>query len=514
MLSKKQGAMIRVSACLLQQQQQCHSFSTGLVKEKHPSLTITTNEATLQCAAAEVSVLGSAAQEAQRLSELAAQCRSKKQKDNNSNVVSKAVAAEVRKPTLTADEKTIEGALEGAQKLLFVTTRSSPLQDAIQNKQGADPKIKRQISCLHRAFLAVTSWCLNVVDTTGNGDPRVLEKALEVARRAHQLQLPFILPLHQRLMAAIATHYDPQVHYRRSGAPPRNKLRTPGGLILEIAERASCSLGPQAISSSHFFRDALVALAKRRRYNDIVVILRGMESQFRIVELELDTLAHLLAVLKDTVEEEERQDSAELPSLSDNADFLEILNLLNPYVWKTMSNYRTLSHILTKNKTQHIRDEMHRKGKSLGLEDTMIEGLLPPRDHDSVLPTSPSHLANSSTERRKRTTTTTNNDELDDMASWVYCRERYSLPDIGIQIEKLYQDQEYRYGNELELLILTRMADEEVDDDDDDDSNESRGDRMEDDFPIEDDDLDIFPWEDEYFDEFSSDDDDDTNGRV
>ncbi|CAB9502200.1 expressed unknown protein [Seminavis robusta] len=359
-------------------------------------------------------VLGSAAEEAQRLSELAAQCRRVEAKKpetimKQKPVITTTTTTTTPSPLSLEDEKALESALDGAQKLLSVTTKSSPLLDAIQNKPTANPDIQRQIACLHRAFIVVTSWCLDVVDRTC--DKTALDKALQVARRAHQLQLPLHVPLHQRLVVAIAQHYDPI-----ATSVPKHRVRSPAGLILEIAERAAVSFDRTAVATSPFFRDALVALAQRHHYHDILTLMRGMESQFRIVELELETLAQLLAVLQDQCD----NDNNDI-AVTDQKDFYEILSRLNPYVWKTMSQYSPLTERLTTTTKQ--------------------------QPQQSVLPTTP-------TPKPK--------DDWYYFRNWIYQTDspRQVLPDITAQMDDLYAHNELRYSEALERSILkSLMAD-------------------------------------------------------
>ena len=504
--------------------------STGFVQEQHPS-----SAAASDVSSSPKGILISAAEEAKRLSDLAAKNRpaapTKSQTEltlpattsSSSSLSSFPSSAEVT-------EETLQNALNAAQALLIVTFRSSP---PMQQKQSADKGIQEQISCLHRAFLAVTSWCLDVAEVSR--DPRILDKALEVAKRAHQLQLPFILPLHQRLMNVVAQLYT----------PPSNSRSSVASTVLEISSRASHTFGTNAVKSSHFFQDSLLAMVQRRRWRDTLLLLQGMEYQHEIGQLDLNTLSQMLTLLEDFVQDDTCCDLFSPDGdWQDEADFVEILSLLNPYVWKSMSKFGALSDMLENQRMRpgetmvaqesdanHEQEEEEKDEVTPSLvirKDNAIHKITTPDDaaklqashqketeqdeeEQEVLPVSPSYSKTSATSRRRR-----NYRERED---WQYYRsliygripfsaleddERY--PDITGQLARLAEEvkevedeEEIRYSDDYEKYLLKKILSE--------DDEDTIGEYMLDDF--DDDDGDgghpYFGVDD---DEYSSDDDD------
>ena len=467
---------------MMQYRYLCRSFSTGttgLVKEQPPTATL---ETTTKVAAAggdlpvdkEGNVLVSAAKEAQRLSDLA----SKRRQNQQAQIIvdpappitqetETASTAAVEKINRIVTEETLQNALDAAQALLFVTNRSTPLQDAIRQKQKAEPDVQNQINSLHRAFIAVTSWCLDVAAVSH--DPRILDKALEIAGRSYKLNLPLHLPLYQRLLRTVAQEYDPQQSniastYIANGRNRNYRRTTLVGILLELASRVTISLSTDATSSSDFFRDSLVALAERGRFGDIVALLLGMEHQFSIYDLEMDTLAHLLAVLQEKVEENEDLATGSGENWEQTVELIEVLNLLNPYVWKSMKHYTSLTN-LTASRISRSKEERNQQ------ESDNIEALV-----EQIIPTTPSYHqdetddADSGKSKKKSTkrrrSARKKYDEMYHYRRLIYHPvegEFDRLPDLTKQIESLLEGRRFRYSQEMEKSILNRVMDEEAD---------------------------------------------------
>lgn len=437
----------------------------------------------------EGNVLGSAAKEAQRLSELA----SKRRQNQQAQIIADpappdtASTEAVDKIHRIVTEETLQNALDAAQALLFVTNRSTPLQDAIRQKQKAEQDVQSQINSLHRAFIAVTSWCLDVAAVSH--DPRILDKALEIAGRSFQLNLPLHLPLYQRLLQTVAQEYDPNTGnmastYIANGRNRNYRRTTLAGILLELASRATISLSTEATSSSDFFRGSLVALAERGRFADMVALLLGMEHQFAIYDLEMDTLAHLLAVLQEKVEENEDLATGSGENWEQTVELIEVLNLLNPYVWKSMNHYNSLSN-LTASQKSFSKNEKYQQDS-----DTM-------ETPEQIIPTTPSYQQDDSDgadtgeskkkSPKRRRSARKKHDEMHHYRRLIYHPvegEFDRLPDLSKQIESLLEGRRFRYSEEMEKSILNRVMEDEADMFDADygseDMSDSEVDQMED----------------------------------
>jgi hypothetical protein len=471
-------------------------------------------------------VLVSAAKEAQRLSDLAAKCRysaAAMQATNNEDLHSasqfntlarlQAVASAESEETLPkrqhVSEETLQDALEAAQALLIVTSRSSPLQDAIKNKQAADEAIQKQISCLHRAFLAVSSWCLDVLVLSN--DKRMLEKALEVSKRAHQLQLPFHVPLYQRLLVSVAGYYEPP-----------NPKASVASLILEIANRVQVTLGLGPLQSSCFFQQALLELVKRRLWKDVVTVLQGMEGlkeKHDIAQLEYETMSILLSALEETVQEDD--DSAGLFSTAaweDQADFLEILNFLNPHLWKSMTRYRSLSDIIDNQNPDDNHNSIEAKKAPISIlppDDVGDDdgGAVVSADTDDpdssvdALPTSRSETSSVLNRRRRQQEGNVGGHYRSPYFRSMIYQRGHNFPDITDQLQDLNDGELLYYSEDYEREILKEIFAAEEDEDDDGATDLSVADYLLDD---DDDDDDIgFPDDPDTPDDFDTDDDSD-----
>ena len=397
------------------------------------------------------------------MSDLAKKCR-KTTTLETAATVKQASPLPLKAVTKEADEATIQNAIEAAQALLFVTRLASPLQDAIQqDPKTASVDIQKQIISLHKAFLAVTSWCLDMLNNHNTNNKVLLDMALQLNRRAHQLQLPFHMPLYSRLMTNVAQHYDPNNVISNSNPQPRNKP-TAADLVLEIAGRVTTMLGPDAISSQ-VFRDPLETLTRRRQFGDVVAILTRLENntdEFRnILEIDKGTLLRVLFTLEFTL----RQDNA-TDNWEKTADVLEILNLADPYLWKTLTPLTSLSEVWNRKREREEQVRTVLEQENDGEEEQQT---------DKLLPTRPSAKGESSTTRRRRKRSLDSYKKKDDLylfRGWIYQSESPSehdvLPDITSQIEALYDGKDFRYSEELERSILKRNMD---DDDDDVDMN-------------------------------------------
>ena len=223
-------------------------------------------------------VLFFAAQEADRLSTLA-------------------VTKHKRRGTISAltEAANVTQALDAANALLIISRPSNALADAILHRTE-----RLHIASLHRAFIAITSWCVDLIpliqsdkettnSTTADVASSILDRSLMVARRAYDLHLPFHLPLYQRLMTAVALH----------------KTDTVASTILDISSWATSTL--DAPMDAAFFSRSLTALIRRQRLSDVVDLLVGMRSRHEIVHLDeditMEVLMHVSNVIRQALED-------------------------------------------------------------------------------------------------------------------------------------------------------------------------------------------------------------------
>jgi hypothetical protein len=158
--------------------------------------------------------------------------------------------------------------MEAATTMLQITSKTKLLQMGI-SKATADTT---QVKTLHQAFIVATSRCLLLVSQ----DASLLSLALELARRAHDLQLPLHLPLHQSLCTELARH---------------NPTRQNDDLvetILEIADMAVSSL--HLTLQSSFFSEALIALIQHGYFAFALELVREMKYRFDICLIDIPTI--------------------------------------------------------------------------------------------------------------------------------------------------------------------------------------------------------------------------------
>lgn len=241
-----------------------------------------------------------AAQEASRLSKLAA-------KEN--------------KRGIAFTEGSVQLALDAASALLIISRPSNFLADAILHRSNKNTNLHSnkntkmnqnapQIASLHRAFLEITSWCIDLVpyryeqqqlqvhqqqqqqqQDLATMDNAVLDRSLTLARRAYDLQLPFHLPLYTRLMEAVAQHKtDDSI----------------ASTILDISSWVTATL--DAPVDAAFFSHTLTTLVRRQQLGQVVDLLKGMQILHNIPHLDPATTTEMLTLLRDAVRESLLQD--------------------------------------------------------------------------------------------------------------------------------------------------------------------------------------------------------------
>lgn len=91
--------------------------------------------------------------------------------------------------------------LKAAKSLLEVSTHHGQLKVGIQAISASDVRFRRHVDVLHKAFLSLTSKCL---DQATLEDPSAIHLALKLAERAGKIGLPIHTPLHHRIMETAA----------------------------------------------------------------------------------------------------------------------------------------------------------------------------------------------------------------------------------------------------------------------------------------------------------------------
>lgn len=154
----------------------------------------------------------------------------------------------------------------------FIATSSSRRHS--QETSPGNELVGKQIATIHRAFLSLTTKCLEHCE--GSGDPALFHAALELARHAHDhLQLPFHLPLYQRLMEIAPSSTN-------------NSSET----VLEIVSFCQ-TLSPEAVRSSALFGPVLKAMIAQGKLNDAVLLLEAMKFRLDVAHWDRQTVSDI-----------------------------------------------------------------------------------------------------------------------------------------------------------------------------------------------------------------------------
>ena len=206
-----------------------------------------------------------------------------------------------------------------AEILLNSTSDWKTLAAEIEAQGDDGVSSSPQVAALHSAFVAVSQWCLNLAkDEQASKFPEnqgfaalILETAIRVARRTHQLSLPLPFPLYQSLAGTVADHPC---------------FTSPLPYIIEMAKWTDTAVGPL---SANFFSAPLVALARKRRIPDVIALLREMQTVYELQYLEESATQELLYTLKNEIRAMMQLTSDENEDL-----LLELILLLEPSIWK------------------------------------------------------------------------------------------------------------------------------------------------------------------------------------
>jgi hypothetical protein len=178
----------------------------------------------------------------------------------------------VRNGAVGEDEIVQQEVIEAANTLLIVSNDSSAFQNLMMLKKTSHAP---QIASLHRAFLVLTTQCLDCVrivaaseeiNETTEKDAHLqalMDPALALARRAHDLGFPFHLPLYQRLMETVAI------------TPA--KTATIPDTVLEIAAFVTDTL--DAPIDCELFRPSLLALIHGQNFSQVVELMHAMRDR-------------------------------------------------------------------------------------------------------------------------------------------------------------------------------------------------------------------------------------------
>ena len=169
----------------------------------------------------------------------------------------------------------VQEAMNVCETLLRITNETSVLAASIRSNNGN----QRHVACLHRALLSISQWCIGLVEESSSPSSSkynqdriadhllehpLLDSVLQLAVRAHQLDLPFHLPLYQKLAKTIAE--QPSIH-------------SPSQWILQVAQWARVEMGSLP---PDFFNSSLLALTERQRSTDCVHVLQAMNSNLKM----------------------------------------------------------------------------------------------------------------------------------------------------------------------------------------------------------------------------------------
>ncbi|KAL7566181.1 hypothetical protein ACA910_011256 [Epithemia clementina (nom. ined.)] len=249
---------------------------------------------------AQSKVLQKAAMEADRLSQLARAPPSTLSNENK--VATDMNDRATKKATLLADEILtirIEEAKKAAKALVRISNIKS-LADAILQQNDC-----QSVAKVHRAFISVVTWGLSLItakpaDTPMTSSLRasassLMEKLVEVVRRAHELELPLHIPLYHRFLEQVAAHSASM------------KKTDPVDAIVDISIYATASLdlaaSPQEASAEWLEPLVEQFLAhpnnkEHPRIDHVDRLLEGMRESLGIKQMSFDATLDMLLRLR------------------------------------------------------------------------------------------------------------------------------------------------------------------------------------------------------------------------
>ncbi len=217
-------------------------------------------------------------------------------------------------PTTPEHVHDADETLRAAEKLLAVSRPPTHLMEIIFEQRNSP-----QYATLHRVFLQVISRLLDHTNDTALLEYRanLLQSALWMARRVHELDLPLHLPLYQRLMETFAT----SGHLLLGDSPAR--------LVLEVS-----SWSP--FVTARTFSPSLCRLIESRQLSCAADLLKGMRINYQLERIDLQTTRDILLALQSIVDEiTAKQSSTQIDSLSQSIcpdDVQDIVASLESFV--------------------------------------------------------------------------------------------------------------------------------------------------------------------------------------
>ena len=327
-----------------------------------------------------------AAEEADRLTTLAKTSFEDDATEEESSADQTFTFSKPKTPSIKVRQRAMSNALDAARTLLLVSSPSVIAEEILYMR--APPK---QRASLHRAFLLVTSWCLDIVlaeqdhqqqqresyrhqtntlcreEIEGDSLGAILDATVSLARRAHVLSLPYHLPLYQRLIQAISQH----CHNEKENSWIENHFseqKRQTGAILEILSCVADLLeeGRQTVEAlannvtrllserdslgmGAFIFPALTRMIQYRQFYSLIQVLSWIHDEGYCFDLRFSV--ELLLTLRKETKEIVRDETARLSYYE--SDLLDVVCLLEQLVLRRL--------ILT----QHDPEILHEEIRSL-----------------------------------------------------------------------------------------------------------------------------------------------------
>ena len=277
------------------------------------------------------------------------------------------------KPSTTLNNDSAACALDASNNLLLVTQPSSLLVKTILQKRSPS-----ETATLHRAFLDISSWCLDhVEDENLDLEKRaaLLEVAFALGRRAHELTLPLHIPLYQRLMEALAKGQHTAI------------LGPPVQLILEVSSWVASTL--DAPMDARLFRTCLCRLIEDRRLDEANELFTGMRVRHGINSMDFVASVEILVLLRACIRDAPQHLPNQLEAASSMTSHLETF-VLKPFLGKdaTPSNMYEKLQALEKHispaKMEELLDQLITQAESSLSDDEDDDDLSDWSDDDEV----------------------------------------------------------------------------------------------------------------------------------
>lgn len=338
--------------------------------------------------------------------------------------------------SLCKDEhmRQVQEAINAAETLLDATNITSTLTDLIRSNSNQQ---QQQVASLHRAFLTVTEWSAGLVSSSSHhslSEHPLLDSLLRLTVRAHQLDLPFHLPLYQKLANAVAQQ-------------PSN-IHSQSKWILQIAHWARGQIGSLP---PDFFDASILTLTKRQKSKDVVTLLQAMNKNPNMMKpLDQNTTKQILLNLKGGIRSMWNKKGTNMSLLEE--DCREIVCLLEESIWNLVDPCNDLDADDKMNMNygprEIIEDVIFSSEEDLDMEELMFL-------QDAYNEWQAQHEEKGA--MRRPTPLLTEEEEFD----MLYTRSldrKDGLPDITFQITKHSKQETLRYSQEMEREIYSEFC--------------------------------------------------------